>query len=185
VLLVGLGYLGRTAVQRRYLLPVAHALSTREVEIGPSEDDSVVRRMRWSVGLEVLIATAVLAITAMLVSITPARASYVQPYATTLQLAAGGTARLSVTPARQGSNTVRIDVLDQAGKPRDVQDVTLSATLPAEQIGPLPLSVAKVGAGRYQSASASLPRPGTWKLTVRVRTSEFDVSVAAADVPVR
>jgi copper transport protein len=163
---------------------VAHALSTREIEIGPSDDDYLVRRMRWSVGLEVAIATAVLAITAMLVSVAPARASYVQPYATTLQLAAGGTAQLSVTPARQGSNTVRVDVFDQAGKPRDAQGVTLSAALPAEQIGPLPLSVTKVGAGHYQSAGVSLPRPGTWKLTVRVRTSEFDVSVAAADVPV-
>jgi len=185
VLLVGLGYLGRTAVRRRYLIPVAHALSTRdEVEIGPSEDDYLVRRLRRSVGLEVAIATAVLAVTAVLVSTAPARASYVQPYATTLKLAAGGTAELSMTPARQGPNTVHVYVFDQAGKLRDVQQVTLTAALPAEQIGPLPLSLAKVGTGHYQSTGVELPRPGKWTLTVKVKTSEFDISVAGADVPV-
>ncbi len=185
-LLVGLGYLGRTAVRRRYVTPVAHALSTQDdVDFEPSEEDRMLRGLRRSVGLEVAIAAVVLAVTAVLVSIAPARASYVKPYSTTLQLATGGTATLSVTPARQGANTVQVEVFDPAGKPRDAQNVTLAATLPTEQIGPLPLVLTRVGPGRYQSTSASLPRPGRWHLVVQVRTSEFDTSVAGADVPVR
>jgi copper transport protein len=186
LLLVGLGNLGRIAVRRRYLMPVAHALSTQDtVDTTPSEEDRMLSRLRRSVGLEVAIAAVVLAVTAVLVSTAPARASYTRPYSATLQLAVGGTAQLSVTPARQGLNTVHVYVFDPAGKLREAQEVTLTAALPAEQIGPLPLPLVKVGTGHYQSTTASLPRPGTWNLVVRVRTSEFDVSVAPADVPVR
>jgi copper transport protein len=145
----------------------------------------MVRRLRRSVGLEVAIAAGVLAVTAALVSTAPARASYVQPYSATVRLATGGTAQVSVTPARQGPNTVQVDVFDPAGKPRDAQQVTLTAALPAEQIGPLPLPLAKVGTGQYRSTGAALPRPGRWTLVVRVRTSEFDTSVAGTEVPVR
>jgi len=186
LLLVGLGNLGRVAVRRRYLTPVAHALSRVDVsEIEHSEEDRILRRLRRSVGLEVAIAAVVLAVTAALVSTAPARASYVRPYSATVRLAAGGTAQVSVTPARQGPNTVQVYVFDPAGKPRDAQQVTLTAALPAEQIGPLPLPLAKVGTGHYRSTGAVLPRPGRWALVVRVRTSEFDASVAGTEVPVR
>jgi copper transport protein len=186
VLLVGLGNLGRIVVRRRYLMPVAHALSASDtLEARSSEEDRMLRRLRQSVGLEVAIAAVVLAVTAVLVSTVPARASYVRPFSATLQLATGGTARVSVTPARQGANTVDVYVFDTAGKPRDAQQVTLTAALRAEQIGPLPLPLTRVGPGRYRSTGASLPRPGTWAFVVRVRTSEFDVSVVGADVSVR
>jgi copper transport protein len=187
LLLIGVAYLSRAAVRRRYLVPVAHALSTRDdvVATERSEEDRMLHRLRLSVGLEVTIAAAVLALASVLVSTAPARASYVHPYSATLTLAAGGTAELSVTPARSGANGVRVTVVDPAGAPRDVQDVTLSASLPTEQIGPLPLSLTRVGTGQFQSTGASLPRPGKWQFVVRVRTSEFDVSVAQADVPVR
>jgi copper transport protein len=185
-LLVGLGNLGRIAVRRRYLTPVAHALSASDVvEIGLSEEDRMLRRLRRSVGLEVAIAAVVLAVTAVLVSTPPARASYDRPFTATVQLATGGTARLSLAPARRGANTVDVYVFDTAGKLRDARQVTLTAALPSEQIGPLPLSLTRIDTGHYRSTGASLPLPGRWAFVVRVRTSEFDTSVAGADVPVR
>jgi len=190
LLIIAVANLSRLTVRRRYVLPVAHALSIQDtvvatVAVERSEEDRMLRRLRLSVGLELTIAAAVLALASVLVSTAPARASYIHPYSGTLTLAAGGTAKLAVTPARSGANTVRVSVLDAAGRPRDVRDVSLTAALPAEQIGPLPLTLTKVGAGQYQSTTVSLPRPGKWQLVVRVRTSEFDVSVAQADVPVR
>jgi copper transport protein len=185
LLLVCLGNLGRLAIRRRYLAPVAHALSTEHsAVVGQSEEDRVVRRLRRSVGLEVLIATGVLAVTAVLVSTAPARATYVKPFSSTVRLAAGGTAQVSMTPAKQGANTVHVYVFDAAGKLRDAQDVSLTAALPSAQIGPLPVSLVKLAPGHYQSTGLSLPQPGRWQLVVRVRTSEFDVSVAATDAQV-
>ena len=185
LVLVGLGNLSRLAVRRRYLMPVAHALSTEDADTADrSEEDRMLRRMRLSVGLEVAIAAVVLALTAVLVSTAPARATYSKPFDATVQLASGGTATLSLSPARTGANTVSVAVLDQAGAPVDARQVSLTAALPAEQIGPLPVPLNRTGTGRYETTAASLPRPGTWELVLRVQKSEFDRDVAQVDVPV-
>jgi copper transport protein len=193
--LAGLGYLSRTVVQRRYVRPVAYALAAPAGPVGrPAPAGSsgrhaaevpVLRQLRLAVGLEVAIAAVVLALTAVLVGQVPAKASYVAPYGTTLRLADGGSVQLSVTPARQGANTVRLAVLDDSGEPRDPQEVTLSVALPSAQIGPLPVELARSEPGRFQSTSASLPSSGTWEFVVRVRVGEFDSSVAQAEVPIR
>lgn len=185
LLLIGLGNLGRLAVRRRYAVPVVHALSVEESDtVEAGEEDRLLRRLRRSVGIEVLIATSVLAVTAVLVSTAPARATYVKPVDETVQLASGGSAAVSVAPARVGVNTVRITVRDVAGNPVDAREVTMTAALPKEQIGPLPVTLTKAGTGQYVAASASLPRPGTWELVLRVQLSEFDRDVAQVDVPV-
>ena len=185
LLLVGLGNLARLAIRRRYLMPVAHALSTEDADtVERSEEDLMLRRMRLSVGLEVAVAAAVLAVTAVLVSTAPARATYSKPFDATVQLASGGTAALSLSPARAGANTVSVTVSDQQGTPVDARQVSLTAALPAEQIGPLPVPLNRTGTGRYETTSASLPRPGTWELVLRVQKSEFDRDVAQVDVPV-
>lgn len=194
LLLVTLAYFSREAVRRRYVTPVVHAMSTADTadtgdavgtaELAESEQDRMVRRMRTSVGLEVLIAAAVLAITALLVSTAPAKATYTKPFESTVQLASGGSATVSVSPARAGSNAVRVTVQDAQGRARDATQVTMTAALPAEQIGPLPVTLNRTGTGVYTSPAASLPRPGTWELVLRVQLSEFDRDVAQVDVPV-
>jgi copper transport protein len=186
LLLVGIGNLSRLAVGRRYLMPAAQALSASDVvAIGQSEQDRLVRRLGRSVAMEVGIAAVVLALTAVLVGQPPARASYTNPYSSTLELASGGSVRMRVTPARPGANTVRLDVFDRGGKLASPQQVTMTAELPAARIGPLAVSLTKTSTGRYQSTDASFPQAGTWQLVVRVQTSEFERSVAQADVPVR
>jgi copper transport protein len=187
VLLVGLGNLGRLAVRRRYRTPVACALSAQDVaeaDLDGAEEDQLLRRLRTSVGVEVVIAAAVLAATAVLVSTAPARATYSKPVETTVQLAFGGSAALSITPARAGANTVSVTVLDPQRRPVDAAQVSMTAALPAEQIGPLPVRLDRTGTGRYETSAAPLPRPGTWELVLRVQKSEFDRDVAQVDVPV-
>lgn len=185
LLLVGLGNLGRLAVRRRYVAPVAHALSLSDTEeLAEVEQDRLVGRLRRSVGIEVGIAAAVLAVTAVLVSTAPARATYVKPVDAAVQLASGGSAKIAVSPARPGPNTIEVTVLDRAGAPTDVTEVTLTASLPAEQLGPLPVTLTKAGTGVYRASGASFQRAGTWELVLRVQRSEFDRDVAQVDVPV-
>jgi copper transport protein len=153
-------------------------------ELTESEEDRLLGRLRASVGIEVLIAVAVLAVTALLVSTAPARATYAKPFDATVQLASGGSAAVSVSPARSGANSIRVTVLDSQGRPADAREVTMTAALPIEQIGPLPVTLNRGGTGVYTAPAASLPRPGTWELVLRVRISEFDRDVAQVDVPV-
>ena len=185
LVLVALGNLSRLAIRRRYLTPVVQAMSTSDTaELSESEEDRLVSRMRTSVGLEVLIAAAVLAVTALLVSTAPARATYAKPFDATVQLASGGSAAVSVSPARAGSNSIRVTVLGPDGTPKDATEVTMTAALPVEQIGPLPVGLNRTGTGVYTAQAAALPRPGTWELVLRVQMSEFDRDVAQVDVPV-
>lgn len=189
--IVAVAWFSRAAVRRRYVTPVVHALSVAADEDGSGgasavpDDDGMLRLMRRSVGIEVALAATVLALASVLVSTAPARATYVAPVDQVVQLASGGSAAVEVTPAKVGANTVRVTVRDAQGTPVDAAEVTATVTLPAEQIGPLPVTLAKAGTGEYVTASASLPRPGTWELVIRVQKSEFDRDVAQVDVPVR
>lgn len=185
LLLIGLGNLSRLAVRRRYAMPVAHALSMSDTQVAEdAEEDRMLSRLRRSVAVEVGIGAAVLALTAVLVSTAPAKATYVRPFESTVQLASGGSARVSVTPGRTGANTVEVAVSNSAGEPADPREVSMTATLPAAQIGPLPVTLAKVDTGRYRTTSASFPTAGTWQLVLRVQAGEFDRDVVQVDVPV-
>jgi copper transport protein len=189
VVLIGLGYLSREAVRRRYVRPVVHALSVAEDE-APQDapaggDERAVRSLRRSVGIEVAIAAVVLGITSVLVQTAPAKATYTDPVRETVRLASGGTADVEITPAKVGSNTLRITVKDERGEPADAAQVTATLALPAEQIGPLAVNLTRAGTGQYTAGSASLPRAGTWELVIRVQKSEFDRDVAQVDVTVR
>ena len=50
--------------------------------------------------------------------------------------------------------------------------MTMTAALPVEQIGPLPVGLNRTGTGVYTAQAAALPRPGTWELVLRVQMSE-------------
>jgi copper transport protein len=121
----------------------------------------------------------------VLVAQAPARTTFVRPYSTTMQFPRGSTVTLTLTPAKVGANSVRLETFAANGKPSDPEQVTLEIALPAEGIGPLPITVGKAGPGVYTSSALALPRPGTWRFTVRQRVSEFDASVAGTDVTVK
>jgi copper transport protein len=109
----------------------------------------------------------------------------VAPVDTSVRLASGGTADVDVTPAKVGANKITVTVKDAQGKPANASQVTATLALPAEQIGPLPVTLTRAGPGEYVATAASLPRTGTWELVVRVQLSEFDRDVAQVDVQVR
>lgn len=189
-LIVAVAWLSRGAVRRRYVTPVVHALSVaadadEDAAGTPDEDGRLQQRLRRSVGIEVALAAVVLALTSVLVSTAPARATYVAPVTSTVRLASGGSAQVEVTPAKVGANTIRVTVLTAQGAKADASQVTATLALPAEQIGPLPVTLTRSAPGEYGTESASLPRSGTWELVVRVQMSEFDRDVAQVDVQVR
>jgi copper transport protein len=195
LLIVAVAYFSRQAVQRRYVRPVVHALSVKE-EGGSvatiseqeaaalGEDRPLVRRLRTSVGIELALGVAVLAVAAVLVSQAPARTTYVKPVDKTVALASGGTAEVELTPSRVGQNTLTVKVFDKSGKQVDARAVTATEALPSDQYGPLDVPMQKTGTGQYSSSSVALTKTGNWELVIRVQMSEFDRDVVQVDVKV-
>ena len=195
LLIVAVAYFSRQAVQRRYVRPVAHALSVKEEdgsvvtlpepEAGEAGDDRrMVRRLRTSVGIELALGVVVLAVAAVLVSQAPARNTYVKPVDKTVALASGGTAEVELTPAKVGQNTLTVKVFDRSGKQVDARAVTATEALPSDQYGPLNVQMQKTGTGQYSSSSVALTKTGDWELVIRVQMSEFDRDVVQVDVKV-
>ena len=96
----------------------------------------------------------------------------------------GGTADVSVMPGRVGSNAIDIVLHDVEGRvinPYEAPVVELS--LPASEIGPLRPEVLPLGIGHYQ-ANADLSFAGSWELSIRVRTGEFESVVGTTTLAI-
>lgn len=94
---------------------------------------------------------------------------------------------ISVTPASVGPNKITLTLTDaRTGHPfAKTKQLTLTATLTQQQIGPLTLRVHRIGVGRYAATGAVLGAPGTWTLQITDRTSEFDESQRAVKIAVK
>ncbi|MFI1826594.1 copper resistance CopC/CopD family protein [Streptomyces sp. NPDC020412] len=164
--------------------------------------DPVKTRLRRSVLVEAGVATVVLAVTTVLTATEPGRtqeeagrspaASSAGPLAPgsapsgssgpaevkvpfdTGAANGKGTVRLTLGPARPGGNELHLWVSGADGKPLDAPEVRMSLTLQDKQIGPLPVTLAKVAAGHWSAGSVQIPMPGEWQVKVTVRTSDID-----------
>ncbi len=143
-------------------------------------------RLRRTVPLEIGLIAVVLGITAVLVVTPPARqtsGSPPQPAQMVLQVPGGGTTQLRVAPAAVGPNQVSIRVLDSAGRLRHVPEVTVTATLPGQQLGPFDVHLA--AEGHAFTGHVNLPVPGAWRFDLTVRTTDLDAYVLSTPIRVR
>lgn len=186
--LVGLGVLARQWVRRHYEFAITSTADKRRARRGPGA--SQLARMRRTVLLEVSLAAAVLAVSATLVGIEPARATVTReraasepaggPVNVAVPFEAGGVAgrvAVSVEPGAVGRNEIHIVVIDTAGAPLPVAEVTAEFSLPDRSVGPLPVKLGAFGPGHYIAPAATLPMPGAWQLAVTVRTTDVDQDV--------
>ncbi len=91
---------------------------------------------------------------------------------------------VTVDPARIGSNAIHLTLLDSAGQLAAVDEITLSATLPAVDVGPLGLKSTPAGPGHVVT-QAEFPLAGDWQLEIVVRKGEFDQWSTSVEVPIR
>ena len=120
---------------------------------------------------EVVGIVIVLALTAALVAITPARTAVASSglYNAT-QPMGDGSANLVVDPAKAGRNSVHVYLLDATGGADDrATAVTFELSLPEKQLGPIDREPVKVAPGHYQLLSSDLLYPGTWTIAIKAR----------------
>jgi copper transport protein len=143
------------------------------------------------VAAEVGLAFAVLAVTAALVNAVPGASTAPRDNAP----AGGGlfnttvhgsltAIQVTVDPAAVGPTEVEINISAHDGSPVDPEEVTASLTLPERDVGPLDLTLQRIGPGQYVAQGVEVPFSGTWDLEVVARTTDIDQDRVTAEVPV-
>ena len=164
----------------RYVLVPRLSLLGSDHKIG-SERESLGRppwvALRRALRLEAVGIIVVLALTAVLANTTPSSSLLPQPvrFSETRSLGDRQVA-FDITPNRAGSNQLTVRFTDAAGTPNDtIQGVSVSYNLPDKGVGPISRNLTKSGPGTYGLTDPEdLSIPGTWKVTLQIRTGEFD-----------
>jgi copper transport protein len=172
--------LGVAAYNRRSSVPQLKAIAGRGES--PGRPGVLLRRaLRGEVALLVV----VIGVTAALASYAPPVSAQAGPFAITTEVGPT-TLEMDVDPARVGANSMHIYFFDaKTGAPyKQGKELTVTATLPDKEIGPLPLEAQSAGPGHYIVSNALLNAPGDWDIDIVLRVSEFEQLEEAVEVPV-
>ncbi|HXE45844.1 MAG TPA: copper resistance protein CopC [Conexibacter sp.] len=169
------------AYQRRRSLPALRRIAADGAPLGRA--GVLVRR---ALRAELALAVVVLGVTAALTSYPPSTFAQSGPVSKTTRI---GPAQLELTldPARVGANELHLYLLN----PQDgtqytrAQEVDVAESQPSRSIGPLNQAANLAGPGHYIVPDALLGVPGTWRIQVTVRVSDFTEYLATVEVPVR
>lgn len=152
------------------------------------------RQLSWTLRVETGFVLVVLAVTSVLAATPPGSrpdpapvadgGRQAGPYRAEETLEDGGGVLVELDPARAGPAVLRVTVTDGLGGAREVPEVTASLSLPAEDLGPLPVTLTPAGPGAYRADDLLLPRPGDWQLELKVRTTEIDLERFSLEFPV-
>jgi copper transport protein len=141
-----------------------------------------------TIRVEVVVLLAIVSVTAVLVSQTPAReasAAPSGPFITRLDLDATRQLDIELAPARIGSNEAHLNIYE-AGLPADIaQEVTVRLRLVEQGIGPLEHEATRLAPGHWVARLDDMTIPGKWQVDVVLLVSEFDQLTATAVVPIR
>jgi copper transport protein len=173
--------IGVATYNRRYSVPELEAIAERGES--PGRPGVLLRRALRG---EVALLAVVIGVTAALASYAPPVSAQAGPFSTTAEVGPT-TLEMDVDPARVGANQIHVYFFDaKTGAPyRQGKELTVTATLPEKEIGPLPLEVQNAGPGHFIVPDALLNAPGEWEIDIVLRVSEFDQFEEEVEVPVR
>ncbi|MFE7093408.1 copper resistance CopC/CopD family protein [Streptomyces erythrochromogenes] len=174
--------------------------SAREKRVRDADPDRA--GLRRSVLAEAAIAVVLLVVTTVLTSTEPGRtveqeaargsaATAVPDRAVkiTLPFDTGGpngkgSVRLELDPGRVGANTLHLWADTGDGQPFDLPEIKVAFTLPAKDIGPLPVVPDQAAPGHWTASGVQLPLAGEWRIDVTVRTSDIDQTTVQKTVKI-
>jgi Putative copper export protein len=163
-------------------LPVGPGAALADLDLETRADTA--RRLRMSVGVEVVFLVAVLCVTALLVNAAPARTAVNAPFAATI---AGNGAQFELlnVPARSGPNEMHITVLKPDGVVFNVLSVDAEISNAEKGIAPIKLTLIKLGPGHYTTNNLTIPFSGTWKIDIRALVTDLDEVAVSTTMKVR
>ena len=144
--------------------------------------------LRRTIRAEALLLVAVVALTAIVVNVPPARTAVVTKAdrVDITQRVDTGTVQLSVDPAIVGPNTVAVRYTDGTGQPINVaSSMSIEFSQPAAGLEPITRQVPASEPGVFVIQGNELSIPGTWTITIAVRTGDFTEQRTSFEVPIR
>jgi copper transport protein len=184
-ILAGLGWMARDWIRRT----VEHTGRVAVAQAQRMEPAGLLAKLRRSAALEALVALVILGISSVLVGSQPGRtvqAAQTGPTNVTLDYDTGtasGTITIYVGPGTEGRNQTHLYLNDAKGLPYTAAELTVQFTLPAQKVGPLNATVVRDGPGHYVDQPVTLSFPGTWTMSVTIRSDDFDETTL--NVPVK
>ena len=194
----GVGLLAKNALAAPLLLLAAYnrlALTPRVI----AGDPAARARLSGTIGFELMLGVAILAITAVLAQTAPPR-SLAEPTShdehnhdqtgaeagvAVGAVAAGKSALIGVTPARTGRNTITVALRGTGWSGITPQTVTASLANPAARIEPITRQLTAVTPGIYEYSGPELSVTGEWTIRIDVDISEFERIAYVVPIPVQ
>jgi copper transport protein len=170
------------AGQTREPFPVGPGAALADLEQEDRADTA--RRLRISVGIEVVFLVAVLAVTALLVNAAPARSSANAPFAATVQ-GKGLNFEVLLVPARTGPNEMHLTALKPDGSLANVLSLDAQLSNSEKGIAPIKVTMVKLGPGHYTTTGLAIPFAGKWQLEIKALVTDVDEVAVTTSVPVR
>lgn len=145
-------------------------------------------QLQRTVRMEVAGILVVVAVTAILVTLVPAReaAGVTGPFTQTVAMGEAYELNVTVDPNRAGENTMHLYLFraDDRSFADEVEQLSLELELPANDIAAITREPTVSGPGHWTLIGPELSIPGQWELTARARVSEFDEATATIQLPV-
>ena len=184
--LIGLGWMARDWIRRA----TEHTGRVAVAEGLRIDAPGLLSRLRRSVALEAAVALIVLAFSSVLVESLPGRTAEAElngPTQATVAFNTGnvtGTLEVYVGPGTEGPNQTHLYLNNAKGLPYDAAQITVEFTLPADNLGPLTATVVHDGPGHYVDQALDMTFPGTWTLSVTIRSDTFDETTVTVPVKI-
>jgi copper transport protein len=143
-------------------------------------------QLRGTLRLEVLALALVVALTAVLVVVTPGKAQTEGGVVEeVVPLGDAGSVQVTVSPAAAGFNQIHLYLFDPEGRPADIaESITVDLSLPAADLGPITRDATRAGPAHFQLDGDDLAVGGTWTIEVHARLDRFTEATGTVDVPV-
>lgn len=182
--IIGVAYLSRGLVRGRLRAPGAVPAPAGPGAMRADPDAETAGRLRRSVFFEVALAAVVLMVTSALVQSVPGREALAKPFATLIETDEM-LVDVTIEPARVGLNDIHLYTLNPDGAVMEVPQLEASLTLPAQDIGPLQVTLSRITGDHYSAYGQEISIPGEWRLDLIARPSEFDQFRASTTFEVR
>ena len=125
-----------------------------------------------SVSTELVIALAVLTVTATLTGTSPVDASSSSGTVSATMVQGDLLADVSVSPGKVGANDLHLYLSPPGGSLQPVKDVTARMVLPTRpELGEIPISLTPAGPNHFLASGVQIPYAGIWRFEVVATTS--------------